>query len=838
MPERLGGDEKAMLNIRPKPEPRTKQLWIDTETPTSKPSVMDPSNITSVQAHKLRAQGLLDRSKKSFLTTASLSRYSVSAQSGRIIIAGTQSLRQGSFNTIQQPETRPISQEQLVAQVKDIYAGLVMVEARCVEVNKKQAILAQADPTSQPNLDKEQWQALIALHRTLLHEHHDFFLASQHPSASPASLRLASKYAMPAKMWRHGIHSFLELLRHRLPASLDHMLAFIYLAYSMMALLYETVTAFEDTWLECLDDLGRFRIALEDDDIRDRVVWTRVAQGWYDIARTFSRSPTTGRLYHHLAILTRSNALEQLFYDSKSLCVVVPLTSARESLTLVEQIYDSPDRRYRLPPLGIAFVKAHGFWFTNRNIEKFELNVEEFSGSLDHQIGRITTKSIGFASKTHPSCEGMDDEFIKNSFLFSMKRVRHLKNQTLGIVLKRIGDPNGLPFVHGTVVFLWYLRKNIVDMYPLDISFPWRPSSSILNAFPWSYRRYDRRRDYTPRRPIKGDSRLPQDFSIQGLLWTETYYHDVWFTIKRAEEEEMYSAVTTMSPNRRRWISWPAHRIASIGKRMAKVITAALQNKSFRHATFVIQILNLFPTTLASVINKMDLTTTETNPQLGRNGDGPSQYFKHLWLLLRDENSGPIIENTIMAAILSSSYFVITYLNHGSRARTPILPLAGSSASRRWLEDDLLPIATTLISIYTLYLGNGELESDWQLAMLATHNVCLSIKFMQQELSKFPRTQRPAEFIMASTSLFWSGLLTKFFVFDEGRYRNPLIQAAILLPLMNLYLTILWIRLFRNSGISQAFEEGELTSTIRTSWATWSFPIMAILLILLLLVKF
>lgn len=75
---------------------------------------------------------------------------------------------------------------------------------------------------------------------------------------------------MPARMWRHGIHSFLERLGNRLPASLDHMLAFIYLAYSMMALLYETVPAFEDTWIECLGDLGRYRMAIEDDDIRDR----------------------------------------------------------------------------------------------------------------------------------------------------------------------------------------------------------------------------------------------------------------------------------------------------------------------------------------------------------------------------------------------------------------------------------------------------------------------------------------------------------------------------------------------------------------------------------------
>ena len=54
---------------------------------------------------------------------------------------------------------------------------------------------------------------------TLLHEHHDFFLASQHPSASSALSKLAAKYSMPARVWRHGIHAFLEVLRHRLPDS-------------------------------------------------------------------------------------------------------------------------------------------------------------------------------------------------------------------------------------------------------------------------------------------------------------------------------------------------------------------------------------------------------------------------------------------------------------------------------------------------------------------------------------------------------------------------------------------------------------------------------------------
>jgi hypothetical protein len=179
-----------------------------------------------------------------------------------------------------QPDSRPISQEQLASEVKSIYAGLTMVETKCIHVDRAQAAAAQ--DLSDPNhkLASDHWQALIALHRTLLHEHHDFFLASQHPSASPALRRLAAKYSMPARMWKHGIHSFLELLRRRLPDSIDYMLAFIYLAYQMMALLYETVPAFEDTWIECLGDLGRYRMAIEDEDIRDRETWAGVARSW------------------------------------------------------------------------------------------------------------------------------------------------------------------------------------------------------------------------------------------------------------------------------------------------------------------------------------------------------------------------------------------------------------------------------------------------------------------------------------------------------------------------------------------------------------------------------
>ena len=43
---------------------------------------------------------------------------------------------------LRQPETKPISQDQLVVEVKGIYVGLVMVEGKCIQVDAKQAQLA------------------------------------------------------------------------------------------------------------------------------------------------------------------------------------------------------------------------------------------------------------------------------------------------------------------------------------------------------------------------------------------------------------------------------------------------------------------------------------------------------------------------------------------------------------------------------------------------------------------------------------------------------------------------------------------------------------------------
>lgn len=174
-----------------------------------------------------------------------------------------------------QPPITPITKVQLAAEIKGIYAALVQVEARCIKIHNDQA----KDPDSE--LSAEQLQALIGLQRTLLYEHYDFLVATQHSAATSTLKGLPAKYSMPARMWRHGIHAFLEVLRVRRPHSQEYMLSFIGLAYQMMTLLYETVKLFEDTWIECLGDLARYRMAIEEHR-EGHYIWGGVAGALYD----------------------------------------------------------------------------------------------------------------------------------------------------------------------------------------------------------------------------------------------------------------------------------------------------------------------------------------------------------------------------------------------------------------------------------------------------------------------------------------------------------------------------------------------------------------------------
>lgn len=488
---------------------------------------------------------------------------------------------------IREPLTRPISQEQIVQEVKTIYSGLVMVENKCIEVNKLQTESSE----EKSDLTQEQWQALITLHRTLLHEHHDFFLASQHPSANSALRRLASKYAMPARMWRHGIHSFLELLRHNLPNSRDYMLTFIYLAYSIMALLYETVPAFDETWIECLGDLSRYRMAIEEEDIRDREIWTGVSRNWY--SKASEKSPTTGRLYHHLAILARPNALQQLFCYSKSLCVVNPFLSARESIvTLFDPLLDPENTQNT--SVDAAFVRVHGVLF-NGKATKDELASlrSEFLGTLDGHIGRTGRRWLesGYFTGISLACSllGFGDE--KNILMRAIAEesqetdgARGAENatevlrtenfeaalsfavETWSIVIRRWGDINTLTCHHTMLVFLLHMSRFPAAMTHIEDKLPWKLISIMLNHLLDTTDYHPKLEDTDDEDAFaapKNDSHrpLPDDYALRGLIYAEDYLPSSMFPAD-FDEDEKYIEMSSMAEDRVKRILWIGCKIA------------------------------------------------------------------------------------------------------------------------------------------------------------------------------------------------------------------------------------------------------------------------------------
>ena len=292
-----------------------------------------------------------------------------------------------------QLEITPISQTHLIAEIKSLYARIHADETNCVDEDRHLAELVRsAEPGKRPRFTDQYWSTQIARHRTLLNEHHDFFLATQHPSASPACRRLPSKYAMPARLWRHGIHSFLDNLRHGLPESLEHMLSFTYLAYSMVALLFETVEAFRDTWIECLGDVARYRMAIEDENLRDREIWSGNARSWY--LKAADNSPHVGRLYHHLAILARPDALKQLHYYSRSSTSVQIFSGARESvLILFQQFLGGTEGSYqKCFPLESCFITVHGLILTRGSTDWMNEQTRHFLVNVNKHIDDLSNR--------------------------------------------------------------------------------------------------------------------------------------------------------------------------------------------------------------------------------------------------------------------------------------------------------------------------------------------------------------------------------------------------------------------------------------------------------------
>jgi hypothetical protein len=500
-----------------------------------------------------------------------------------------------------QPDTHTITEEQLINEVRGIYTGLVMVEKRCIEIDRQQA-------QSKAELSQAKWQALVTLHRTLLYEHHDFFLASQHPSAGPVLKELADKYAMPARMWRYGVHSFLELLRQKLPGSMEYMLDFIYLSYSMITLLLESVPDFRETWIECLGDLARYRMAVEELDKKDRELWAGVSRYWYN--QDADRSPENGRIQHHLAVLARPDLLQQFFHYTKALISVRAFPNALESMTqLVAPLMNIP-----APNLVTSFVTTHGALFMQAPVNDFVSRANMFLATLRKEISRVgrhgqqgveltscnlvqlTSCNIAAIFQYGSKSGAVEADFtvkLRNPTpedrLAAMKwasnataavptyptysdlssqlafRASSLAFHTLIVILGQAGEPNMYPSVHISMAFVWCLTLNPAAIQRLEPLVPWSLLATYLNSLFCPDTNISKIEDESF--PLLNDSttqQLPEDFLIRGEAWSRLYYPDTFFEGAPTEDNRPPTEEhSTVIPRRHRCL-WLGVRIATV----------------------------------------------------------------------------------------------------------------------------------------------------------------------------------------------------------------------------------------------------------------------------------
>lgn len=468
-----------------------------------------------------------------------------------------------------------------------------MVEARCIELDR----FAWG-----PNISNGDWRALIALHKHLLHEHYDFFMATDHSSADSRLRNLAANRSMPGRMWCHGIHSFLEILRNRLPESRDQMLTFIYIAYSMLALFHETTSAFKDTWVESLGDLARYGMVVEE-DIRVRENWTGVARNWYNKAA--DNNPTVGRLYHHLAIVA---PLQQLSLYTRSLTCVSPFESTRGSIMTFFNFFLSKKKSAsdRSPSIESVLIKAHEILSRDRSVVEFEAVIHQIHDNLlDNYIKSVTIKfktqgvfmavaniaalfeygstdssksifrlafqetsiikagKIGFnhqqSRSTLESLTPLEIESSRRTICLASR----LTFTTFSVILQRVGDENVFPCVHVLLLLVWSLTNIEKAITIVEKDIPWRQICSFLNTL--AKHEAMTSKIYADLFPgQQSDRPLPEDFFVRGQMYSLWYYPRAWFEDANIDEEERFLELPSTAASRVERILWLGIRIASV----------------------------------------------------------------------------------------------------------------------------------------------------------------------------------------------------------------------------------------------------------------------------------
>ena len=279
--------------------------------------------------------------------------------------------------------------------------------------------------------DDGYWVRLALAHKQLADAHYSFLQLALDSKLPPSTHSLPLKYNIPTRLWQTGFHQLLERMRHAVTASplsapsdsaasvLEHLIEFIQYAYGFYSQLFEdpSVGVFRPAWIEQLGDLARYRMAVAglasrvaqqqqaattaaggnldlanhsgisrgprpldaasigeaamgDWELEEQETWRDTARDWY--GQGVAETPGTGRLQHHLALLSKGDEMRGLYHYAKSLCATHPYLSARESILPLFE--DEHQARRTQPDVSKTelFVHLHGMLFTKIQLDDFD----------------------------------------------------------------------------------------------------------------------------------------------------------------------------------------------------------------------------------------------------------------------------------------------------------------------------------------------------------------------------------------------------------------------------------------------------------------------------------
>ncbi|KAH7111778.1 hypothetical protein B0J11DRAFT_447476, partial [Dendryphion nanum] len=437
-----------------------------------------------------------------------------------------------------------IDSNQLFTEICCIHSHLFPLETKCIIEGL--SVL--------PRMSKRdrmmRWSEQSDLRRQLLLVHCEFFMSSQHPQASPGARSIVSEFDMLGRMRRYGIQEFLSTLHAQLPESKDHLVSFLCFAIRIVELLYETVPAFRLFWMECLGDLYCHRSYVEDD--RPMIdTWNRVAQSWFLMAS--AENPTEGRLYHRLAAVAGPNPLRQLYYYTKSGMSREPFPASRQSLwALLNQATSKEE-----PAFCHTFRRIHALILMGVPVVQLNDAILSFRHQLDQRLTQNAAEKEGhgeyislvnIAGLFGYGLKGSGiDEIISSSQTpaeaaarawddTTFSKAYHVTMVTLEIFLSWPGNHNTLAHVHILLAFLYSSACDPCLSAIIDDA-PWASVATFLNKLlkPEHVRLLNGA--LLPSCPEESERPLPEDYSMRGQRWSESYLPEKWFSKAHDMEE-------------------------------------------------------------------------------------------------------------------------------------------------------------------------------------------------------------------------------------------------------------------------------------------------------------